>query len=87
MQASGAPHLENGPPRALTCWKKVPSLVDNTGYSYNFDRIHAFLARVKLEELEVEFRSQIEAVLIVNLTPTHLHWHAYDGAVGQRSWR
>ena len=35
-----------------------------------------FLAQANLDELEVEFRAQIEAVLAANLTPTHLDWHA-----------
>jgi predicted glycoside hydrolase/deacetylase ChbG (UPF0249 family) len=46
-----------------------------TGYFYSFDRIPEFLAQVKLDELEVEFRAQIDTVLAANLTPTHLDWH------------
>jgi chitin disaccharide deacetylase len=60
----------------LTCREKVPSLVDETGYFYSVERIPDFLAQVKLEELEVEFRAQIETVLAAGLTPTHLDWHA-----------
>jgi len=30
---------------------------------------------VRLDELEVEFRAQIEAVLFAGLKPTHLDWH------------
>lgn len=30
---------------------------------------------VRLDELEVEFRAQIEAVLSAGLKPTHLDWH------------
>ncbi len=33
------------------------------------------LARAELDELDVEFRAQIEAVLAANLKPTHLDWH------------
>jgi predicted glycoside hydrolase/deacetylase ChbG (UPF0249 family) len=35
-----------------------------------------FLAQVRLDELEMEFRAQIEAVLMAELKPTHLDWHA-----------
>jgi predicted glycoside hydrolase/deacetylase ChbG (UPF0249 family) len=55
---------------------KVPSLVNEAGYFYNFERMPEFLAQVKLDELEVEFRAQIEAVLAANLKPTHLDWHS-----------
>jgi predicted glycoside hydrolase/deacetylase ChbG (UPF0249 family) len=60
----------------LTCREKVPSLVDETGYFYSVERIPDFLAQVKLDELEVEYRAQIETVLAAGLTPTHLDWHA-----------
>ena len=36
----------------------------------------AFLTQVKMDQLEVEFRAQIEAVLAAGLRPTHLDWHA-----------
>lgn len=72
-------HYRWGP---LTCREKVPSLVDETGYFYGFDRIPAFLAQVNMEELAVEFRAQIEAVLAAGLTPTHLDWHALPGGGG-----
>jgi len=55
---------------------KVPSLVDKAGYFYNFDHMPEFLAQVSLDELELEFRAQIEAVLAAGLKPTHLDWHA-----------
>lgn len=60
----------------LTAKDKVPSLVDETGYFYRFERMPAFLAQVNLDELEVEFRAQIEVVLAADLKPTHLDWHA-----------
>jgi predicted glycoside hydrolase/deacetylase ChbG (UPF0249 family) len=34
-----------------------------------------FLARVNLNQLEMEFKAQIEAVLAAKLKPTHLDWH------------
>lgn len=60
----------------LTSKEKVPSLVDKTGYFYNFAQMPGFLAQVRLAELEIEFRAQIETVLAAGLKPTHLDWHA-----------
>ena len=54
---------------------KVPSLIDESGYFYSFERMAEFLAQAKLDELEAEFRAQIEAVLAAQLKPTHLDWH------------
>jgi chitin disaccharide deacetylase len=61
--------------RPLTSREKVPSLIDETGYFYAYQRIPEFLAQAKLDEVEVEFRAQIETVLAAGLTPTHLDWH------------
>jgi chitin disaccharide deacetylase len=72
-------HYRWGP---LTCRDKVPSLVDETGFFYPLERIPAFLAQVKLSELKVEFRAQIEAVLAASLSPTHLDWHCLDDGGG-----
>jgi predicted glycoside hydrolase/deacetylase ChbG (UPF0249 family) len=60
----------------VTSRDKVPSLVDRAGYFYNFEAMPAFLAQVRLDQLEVEFRAQIETVLAAGLQPTHLDWHA-----------
>jgi predicted glycoside hydrolase/deacetylase ChbG (UPF0249 family) len=60
----------------LTPRNKVLSLVDETGYFYRFDRMPDFLAHARLDELEGEFRAQIETVLAAKLKPTHLDWHA-----------
>jgi predicted glycoside hydrolase/deacetylase ChbG (UPF0249 family) len=60
--------------------ERVPSLVDDAGHFHSNERLPAFLAQAKLDELEVEFRAQIEAVLSAKLKPTHLDWHClYDG--------
>jgi predicted glycoside hydrolase/deacetylase ChbG (UPF0249 family) len=59
----------------LTPKGKAPSLIDEAGYFYSGGRIPELLARAKLDELEVEFRAQIEAVLAARLRPTHLDWH------------
>ena len=55
---------------------KVPSLVDGAGYFYKFDDMPVLRAQAKLDELEMEFRAQIETVLAAGLKPTHLDWHA-----------
>jgi predicted glycoside hydrolase/deacetylase ChbG (UPF0249 family) len=60
----------------VTPREKVPSLIDPAGYFYNFEHMPEFLAQVSLDELETEFRAQIEAVLAAGLKPTHLDWHS-----------
>lgn len=62
--------------RPLASAETVASLLDEAGYFYDFDHMPGCLARVRLDELEVEFRAQIEAVLALGLAPTHLHWHS-----------
>ena len=56
--------------------RRVPSLVDKAGYFYSGERMSEFLAQVNLEQLDLEFRAQIEVVLSAGLTPTHLDWHS-----------
>ena len=60
----------------VTSMEKVPSLIDQAGYFYNFEHMPEFLNQVRLDQLEMEFREQIEAVLAAGLKPTHLDWHA-----------
>lgn len=59
----------------LTLRKDVPSLIDETGYFYNLEHMSDVLTQAKLDEVEIEFRAQIEAVLTAGLKPTHLDWH------------
>jgi predicted glycoside hydrolase/deacetylase ChbG (UPF0249 family) len=59
----------------LTAKGKVPSLIDDGGYFYSGEQIPEFLAQAKLDELELEFRAQIQTVLNEQLQPTHLDWH------------
>jgi predicted glycoside hydrolase/deacetylase ChbG (UPF0249 family) len=59
----------------LTSKERVPSLVDDAGYFISNQHMDTFLDRARLDELEVEFRAQIETVLGAGLTPTHLDWH------------
>ena len=59
----------------LTSRGQVPTLVDDTGHFYIYDRIPELLANARLDEVELEFRAQINAVLALPLEPTHLDWH------------
>jgi predicted glycoside hydrolase/deacetylase ChbG (UPF0249 family) len=61
--------------KPLVASDKVPSLIDETGSFFTYERIPEFLARAKLDEVELEFRAQIETVIAAKLTPTHLDWH------------
>lgn len=54
---------------------RMPSLVDGSGYFLSGKRIPKFLSQARLEEVEMEFRAQIESVLSAHLGPTHLDWH------------
>ncbi len=60
----------------VTAREKVPSLLDRAGYFYDFEHMPDFMAQVRLDQLETEFRAQIEIVLAAGLRPTHLDWHA-----------
>jgi hypothetical protein len=60
----------------VTSREKVPTLVGQTGYFYSFERMPEFLEQVKLDQLEAEFKAQIETVLAAGLKPDHLDWHA-----------
>ena len=62
--------------RPVTAGEEVPSLLDDAGYFYDFEHMGVFLAQVRLDQLEMEFRSQIEVVLAAGLHPTHLDWHS-----------
>jgi hypothetical protein len=60
----------------VTSREKVPSLINKAGYFHNFEHMPEFLAQVSLDQLEMEFRAQIEVVLAAGLKPTHLDWHS-----------
>ena len=60
----------------LTPRERVPTLLNAEGTFHNFQQMPEFLAHVSFDELETEFRAQIEAVLAAGLQPTHLDWHA-----------
>jgi chitin disaccharide deacetylase len=67
------PHYRWGP---LTAKERVPSLLDETGEMFGDDGIPELLARARLDEVELEFRAQIDAVVDAGLTPTHLDFHS-----------
>lgn len=53
----------------------VPSLVDGAGMFFRHEEIGQPLAQFRLNEVETEFRTQIERVVAEGLHPTHLDWH------------
>jgi hypothetical protein len=59
----------------LTAKDKVPSLLDEAGELFTPAEIPRLLTRARLDEVELEFRAQIDAVASAGLTPTHLDWH------------
>lgn len=61
--------------RPISSRDSVSSLVDEAGYFYSYQRIPDLLAGAKLDEVKMEFKAQIEAVLAAGLKPTHLDWH------------
>ncbi|MEY9968023.1 putative glycoside hydrolase/deacetylase ChbG (UPF0249 family) [Streptacidiphilus sp. MAP12-16] len=61
--------------RPLTATARVPSLLDGTGQLFTPAQVPELLAQARLDEVEREFRAQIDAVADSGLTPTHLDWH------------
>jgi predicted glycoside hydrolase/deacetylase ChbG (UPF0249 family) len=53
----------------------VPSLLGETGELFTPAEVPELLARARLDEVELEFRAQVDAVVDAGLTPTHLDWH------------
>lgn len=61
---------------------RVPSLLDNGTLFLNEDR-DRLLAQARIDEIELEFRAQIGAVVDSGLSPTHLDFHCLaDGGRG-----
>jgi len=54
---------------------EVPSLLDAEGELFLHARAAELLARARPDEVEREFRAQIDSVLESGLTPTHLDFH------------
>jgi chitin disaccharide deacetylase len=59
----------------LAAKEEVPSLLDGSGELFTPAHVPALLAQARLEEVEREFRAQVNAVAGAGLTPTHLDWH------------
>ena len=71
------PALAWGP---LVSKQKVPSLLTEDGGFFHVDQLDELMAQARLDELELEFRAQIETAFAAKLEPTHLDWHCYlDG--------
>ena len=54
---------------------RVTSLLDEHGELFSPAKVARLLEQARLDEVELEFRAQIEAVLGLGLRPTHLDWH------------
>jgi predicted glycoside hydrolase/deacetylase ChbG (UPF0249 family) len=64
----------------LVAKEKVSSLLDEDGELFDVHHLDELMAQARLDELELEFRAQIEMALTAKLEPTHLDWHCYrDG--------
>lgn len=66
------PNYRYGP---LAPVASVPSLIDAAGHFLTTDDHAQLLTQARLDELVIEFRAQIDAVLAAGLAPTHLDWH------------
>ena len=55
--------------------EQVPSLLDEVGALFTPGEAPQLLAQARLDETELEFRAQINAVVDAGLTPTHLDFH------------
>lgn len=61
--------------RPLTARQRLPSLLDETGELFTADRTGELLGNARLDEVELELRAQVDAVMDAGLMPTHLDWH------------
>src|SRR5256885_10293457 len=59
----------------LTAREKVSSLLSETGELFTPAQAPGLLAQARLDEVELEFRAQVNAVTGAGLLPTHLDWH------------
>ena len=67
----------------MTAREKVPTLLDETGELFTPAQLPGLLAQGRLDEIELEFRAQVNAVADAGLLPTHLDWHCLaDGGRG-----
>ena len=54
---------------------RAGSLTDGSGRFYRLEQRAYFTERADLDELDIEFRAQIQVVLTAGLRPGHLDWH------------
>ncbi|WP_046500495.1 polysaccharide deacetylase family protein [Streptomyces odonnellii] len=69
------PGVQWGP---MTAEERVPSLLDPAAgalFPPTPAARAALLGQARLDEIEIEFRAQIDAVAVAGLTPTHLDFH------------
>lgn len=66
------PGLRWGP---VASKSSVSSIINEDGYFFAHAEIPRLYAQAKIEDVECEFRAQIERVLRFGLQPTHLDWH------------
>jgi predicted glycoside hydrolase/deacetylase ChbG (UPF0249 family) len=59
----------------LTSRGKVRSLLAPTGQFFSPEEVPSLLAQARVNEVELEFRAQVNAVADAGLAPTHLDWH------------
>lgn len=67
--------LRHVPLATFGCCREGPSLLDGNGRLFSPATKAQLLAQARLDEVDLELRSQIEVVLATGLTPTHLDWH------------
>jgi predicted glycoside hydrolase/deacetylase ChbG (UPF0249 family) len=60
----------------VTPVREVPTLVEADGLLPRYGQIGQLLARARFEEVEREFRAQLDVVLAAGLQPTHLDFHS-----------
>jgi predicted glycoside hydrolase/deacetylase ChbG (UPF0249 family) len=60
----------------ITPARDVPTLVEADGLLPRYGRIGELLGRARIEEVEREFRAQLDVVLAAGLRPTHLDFHS-----------
>lgn len=65
-------HYRWGP---LSARESVPSLLDDAGGFVSPDKASELLSRASIDEIELEFRAQIDTVVATGLAPTHLDFH------------
>ena len=53
----------------------MSSLLSETGELFTPAQLPGLLVQARLDEVELEFRAQVNAVADAGLTPTHLDWH------------